>query len=285
MSFDAHELVSIGLPVFNGEAYLSEAIESLLGQTHTNIELIISDNASTDGTESIARKYAKADSRVVYFRQEENRGPSFNYLFTLDQATGRFFMWAAHDDIWALNWIEVLLLELGKNDVGVRGELQLFDSNGILREKRLPDFPRNSLVKYFFSDESEYKVHYIYSLFDTLKLRAANVNALFNNYCPDGLFVFSLLQFGALRCTQATHLMYRVHPDNLGRTYTSKWKGWRKIVYRVHPLRYYLDYVKFTTSSTGRTLISLTIPFKHIYAQTFFWYRGARELLFRRKFY
>lgn len=91
--------VSIGLPVYNGDAFLEEAIESILQQTFDDLELIISDNASTDRTQEICEKAAQVDPRVRYFRQERNLGASPNYNFTFHQARGEYFKWAAHDDI------------------------------------------------------------------------------------------------------------------------------------------------------------------------------------------
>ena len=66
--------LSIGLPVYNGEDYLAESLEAMLGQTYEDFELIISDNASTDGTADICRRYAKQDSRIRYIRQPRNLG-------------------------------------------------------------------------------------------------------------------------------------------------------------------------------------------------------------------
>jgi glycosyltransferase involved in cell wall biosynthesis len=92
--------LSIGLPVYNGQRYLAEAIDSLLGQSFTDFELIISDNASTDGTEEICRRYAAEDSRIRYFRQLRNIGANPNHNFVLDKARGELFKWAAHDDLY-----------------------------------------------------------------------------------------------------------------------------------------------------------------------------------------
>lgn len=90
--------VSIGMPVYNGEKSIREALDSLLAQTFTDFELIISDNASTDGTEAICREYVERDPRIRYVRQSENRGPIANFQFVLEEAVGEYFMWAAHDD-------------------------------------------------------------------------------------------------------------------------------------------------------------------------------------------
>jgi glycosyltransferase involved in cell wall biosynthesis len=98
--------ITVGLPVYNGQNYVAEAIESLLAQTCGDFELVISDNASTDATESICRAYAARDPRIRYHRQEVNRGAiwNFNHVFAL--ADGEYFKWAAHDDLCAPNFLE-----------------------------------------------------------------------------------------------------------------------------------------------------------------------------------
>lgn len=93
--------VSIGMPVYNGEAFIREALDALLAQTFTDFELIISDNASTDGTEAICREYALRDKRVRYVRQAKNCGAIANFQFVLKEAVSEYFMWAAADDYWA----------------------------------------------------------------------------------------------------------------------------------------------------------------------------------------
>lgn len=279
------KLVSIGLPVYNGEEFIAEAIRSILNQTYKNFELIISDNASSDSTPDIIKHYAAKDSRIKIFHQRTNQGATANFTFTLDQAKGSYFMWAAHDDYWDTQWLDSLTKEIKPEDSGVIGEIHLFDQSGTLRRKLLSDFKRNSIIKYFISDESQYKSHYMYSLFNIEKLRGANKEALLDDYRPDYLFIYSILQNGSLRSTNRTYLMYRVHCKNLGKTYTKKYRGWKKIIYRVHPLSYYLGYAKFSKGLYSRTKIYLSIPIKHIYAQCYFWVRGAREILFRRKFY
>lgn len=100
--------VSIGMPVYNGEKYIREALDSLLAQTFTDFELIISDNASIDTTSVICQEYARKDSRICYIRQSQNKGAVANFKFVLDEAVGEYFMWAAHDDVWLNNHIEVL---------------------------------------------------------------------------------------------------------------------------------------------------------------------------------
>jgi glycosyltransferase involved in cell wall biosynthesis len=93
--------LSVGLPVYNGEEYLAESLEALLGQTYEDFELIISDNASTDGTADICCRYAKQDSRIRYFCQPCNTGCSPNHNFVIKQARGELFKMASDDDLYA----------------------------------------------------------------------------------------------------------------------------------------------------------------------------------------
>ncbi len=92
--------LSIGLPVYNGEQYLSEALDALLGQSYEDFELIISDNASTDGTADICRRYVAQDPRVRYVRQPHNIGAAPNHNFVFREARGELFKWASHDDLY-----------------------------------------------------------------------------------------------------------------------------------------------------------------------------------------
>lgn len=98
--------LSVGLPVYNGEKYLEESLDALLGQSYEDFELIISDNASTDGTADICRAYGKRNSRVRYFRQPRNIGSTPNHHFAFKQARGEFFKWAAADDLYARDLLQ-----------------------------------------------------------------------------------------------------------------------------------------------------------------------------------
>ena len=92
--------LAIGLPVYNGEEYLGAAIDSILAQTFDDFTLIISDNASTDGTEQICRGYASRDKRVRYFRNDENIGGARNFNRVFELSNAEYFKWMAHDDVY-----------------------------------------------------------------------------------------------------------------------------------------------------------------------------------------
>jgi glycosyltransferase involved in cell wall biosynthesis len=98
--------VSIGMPVYNGERYLAETVDSLLAQTFKDFELIISDNGSTDRTEEICRSYAARDRRIRYHRSETNRGAAWNHNRVFQLSSGEYFKWASYDDPCAPEFLE-----------------------------------------------------------------------------------------------------------------------------------------------------------------------------------
>src|ERR1700753_3521498 len=98
--------VSLGMPVYNGEKYLEAALDSLLAQTFTSFELIVCDNASTDGTQAICERYAARDSRIRYERNERNMGASWNFNPVYSLARAPYFKQAAHDDLCEPEFLE-----------------------------------------------------------------------------------------------------------------------------------------------------------------------------------
>jgi glycosyltransferase involved in cell wall biosynthesis len=104
--------VSVGLPVYNGARWLAESVDSILSQTFTDFELILSDNASTDGTAAICQEYARRDSRVLYVRNSRNIGGMRNASQVFRMASGEYFRWAAHDDRCEPTLLERLVRDL-----------------------------------------------------------------------------------------------------------------------------------------------------------------------------
>jgi glycosyltransferase involved in cell wall biosynthesis len=138
--------VSIGLPVYNGERFIKESIDSLLTQTFTDFEIIISDNASTDSTEQICRDYLKIDKRIKYLRQGENKGALANFVVVLENSSGHYFMWASSDDKFSNNHIEKLVqsLELNHGVSVSMSNAKIIDESGIvLSQTNIQDL-RNS---------------------------------------------------------------------------------------------------------------------------------------------
>lgn len=133
--------LSIGLPVYNGENFVAESLDALLGQSYEDFELIISDNASADGTAGICRGYARRDSRVRYVRQDVNIGAAPNHNFVVGQARGELFKWASNDDLYARDLLKrcVDALDAYPHVVLAHSWTAMIDSSGeVTRAIRYP---------------------------------------------------------------------------------------------------------------------------------------------------
>ncbi|OFX17426.1 MAG: hypothetical protein A2033_07815 [Bacteroidetes bacterium GWA2_31_9] len=153
------EKITIGMPVFNDVIFIEKSLNSIINQTYSHFELIISDDGSTDGSEDICKKYADFDSRIKYIRQSKNLGISKNMEFLLGLAKSKYFMWAGDDDILAPTFIEKLIRSLennpnsissfcsfsfiDENENNLSGTLN-FDYSNKNRIKRLKYFIKNS---------------------------------------------------------------------------------------------------------------------------------------------
>jgi glycosyltransferase involved in cell wall biosynthesis len=134
--------VTIGVPVYNGDALLDECLQCLAAQTFQDFEVLVYDNASTDSTASIAQSWAARDARFRYYRQSENRGVTQNFTDVLDAATTGHFMWRAHDDVSASNFVEVTHRLLASHDRAklAVGAVRKFAEDGSPKgESRVPN--------------------------------------------------------------------------------------------------------------------------------------------------
>ena len=126
-----HPLVSVGIPCYNRPSGLRKTLECICGQTYKNIEIIVSDNGSPNfEVQSIGYEFAYKDSRVSYYRQPRDMGGLYNVKFVLKNSRGKYFMFAADDDEWEPEYIELLLKEhrSHENVLLAAGGVTLFDS-------------------------------------------------------------------------------------------------------------------------------------------------------------
>lgn len=125
-------LVSIGLPVFNGERYLEGAVRAILEQTFTDFELVVCDNASTDGTADILARLSREDRRIKVHRNPVNIGAAPNWNRVFELSTGRYFKWVAHDDLHEPEFLErtVDVLEQDPGVVLCHTQTRLIDEDG-----------------------------------------------------------------------------------------------------------------------------------------------------------
>lgn len=140
MSTSELPLVTIGLPVYNGMPTIGEALETLLLQDYPNLQIIISDNASTDGTLEACQALTRQDSRVRIISKKVNEGAVANFRAVLDAADGEFFMWAAADDYWSPQFVSRLLPAL-RADAAIGVAMCAVD-------RRLPDGTPFDLIRF-----------------------------------------------------------------------------------------------------------------------------------------
>jgi glycosyltransferase involved in cell wall biosynthesis len=133
--------VSIAVPAYNCEKYIAQSLESLLGQTYGDFELVISDNASSDGTEEICRRYAALDRRVRYVRRTENIGGPGNFRFVWSLCSGDYHKWSTADDYWHKEFLakSVAILDQNPDFVLCYPKTRLIDSDG----KTISDYEDN----------------------------------------------------------------------------------------------------------------------------------------------
>lgn len=131
-------LVSIVLPVYNGERYIAESIESCLNQTYSNIELIIVNDCSTDGSLEIAKSYVEKDSRVRIVNNEVNKKLPASLNIGHRVAKGDYVTWTSDDNKYKLTAIEKFIFELQNNDSDiVCSNFDCIDENGVFKSKRV----------------------------------------------------------------------------------------------------------------------------------------------------
>jgi glycosyltransferase involved in cell wall biosynthesis len=167
-------LVSVGLFVYNGERFIEEALNSILNQTFTDFELIISDNASTDRTGEIAQAYAERDDRIRYYRSEKNMGAGWNARRVYQLATGKYFKQAAVDDLIAPDFLQrcVEVLESDPTYVLAHSKTKVLDEDGNFVENfdRPMETDSDDAVRRFH--EMSLKDHKCYRIFGVMRMSA-----------------------------------------------------------------------------------------------------------------
>ncbi len=221
-SEEAIPTVSVGLPVFNGENYLAEAVESILGQTFEDFELIICDNASTDRTEEIARRFAALDNRVRYHRNATNIGGARNQKLAVDLSRGRYVRLAAHDDLIAPTFLEECVRELENRPDAIicfSGTIVIDEDGNQVSTYQSTRGCADRPSKRFA--ELAFRVHNcdaIYGVMRTDVLRRAK--PLSNYIDADKVFLSGLAMQGPFHALDRPLFYKRFHPKN----YVADWR-------------------------------------------------------------
>ena len=202
--------VTIGVPVFNGENGLEDCLLCLLNGTYENIEIVISDNASTDGTYDIIAKFEKLDDRIRAIRQESNIGAVPNFKAVADSANSPLFMWRAHDDTSSDNFVEALVASIQKHPTAA-----LAAPNVLTRKRNKADrsrnFPTGKTQPLGWRSMYQARAGWMYGLFRTDFAQAAIARVL--NHYPhvhawDMLMLLDVLLHGGATGTNDTTFVH-----------------------------------------------------------------------------
>jgi hypothetical protein len=207
-------LVTVGVPVWNGARFLHDVFPMLRNQSYPNLDILVADNASTDETEAICREYQASDSRIRYTRHERNLGMTGNFNFLLDQARGKYFMFAAVDDCWAPTFVETCV-RLLESDPTVACAFPMFvyiDKDGhVLGPPQKLEYPAQSTFARLAHFAAKYQDHCFYGLLRTEmagRVRQAHwwsplKDVLHDNVYP---FVCGLIAGGRVVCPSESPL-------------------------------------------------------------------------------
>ena len=167
-------LLSVGLFVYNGERFLEETLDSILSQTFTDFELIISDNASTDRTGEISEAYVRRDDRIRYYRGEKNMGAGWNVRRVYELATGKYFKWAAADDILEPNFLRrcIEVLESDPDCVVAYAKTKEIDENGTFIKNYVTPMRADSNDPVERFREMLLIYHWCYQIFGVMRMAA-----------------------------------------------------------------------------------------------------------------
>lgn len=219
--------VSVGLPVYNGARHIVDAVDSILGQTFSDFELIISDNASTDATPEICREYARTDGRVRYYRNPTNRGALYNFARVFDLARGEYFKWAAHDDVLAPTFLArcVGRLDADPRAVLCATKIDVVDDGGALMG-RSPDPiavsapTAHGRLREFFAQPKTHQ-----TVFGVIRRETLSRTRLFGSwYGSDRSFLMELTLFGGFARVDEPLFLHREHDGRSDRaSSTMRW--------------------------------------------------------------
>lgn len=217
-------LVSIGMPVYNGEKFIRAAIDSILSQTYSNFELIISDNNSTDGTAKICREYAARDERIYVHQNSHNEGAARNFNKVFNLSKGTYFKWAAHDDLIAPDLIEKCLIVLEQNPdfVLCHSQVRIIDEQGNFVRSYNTKLQTDSLNPVKRCYELLFP-HLNYQIYGVIRSSVLRQTRLYENYgYGEGVLTLELGLLGPFYEISEYLLFARKHPQqSMGLFYTT----------------------------------------------------------------
>ncbi len=218
----SHPRVTVGVPVFNGESFIAETLDSLLNQTFTDFEIVISDNASTDRTEQICRTYATRDARIRYDRSEVNRGAAWNHNHVFELARGEYFKWNSADDVCAPEFLARCVASLDDDPAAVMAcsNVSVIDDYGdIVKPGFIPPevASRSALERFRRTIQTNHWCFNVYGVIRVAVLRRTDLIGRFLG--SDRVLLSHLCLFGRCVLISDTLLFNRDHPGRFNRVF------------------------------------------------------------------
>jgi len=274
------------MPVYNGEKYIRKALDSLLSQTFSDFELIISDNASTDTTQAICEEYCKCDKRISYFRQSVNIGAINNFLYVLNRSSCAYFMWVSCDDLWDKNWVEILLNNMNSETAISFGRvIEIWPDGSINKVYPAMSFPLMAVLrvmKLLWLDAPN-KAMLVFGLFHRKYFNSLKGNMALKYFVPIDMyielyFIYKIAHDGNIITTDSTSLYKRLggasssHLAGIAlhahRPASLSTLGFSKFVKRgldalnpVNLIKYNLLYINVPSPLYMKLLVLLMLPF------------------------
>lgn len=211
--------VSIGVPVYNGQKYIRFTLDSLLAQTFTDFEIIVTDNCSTDTTPQIVAEYAARDSRIRYVKNPTNIGPARNYKVSMDLARGEYFKWNPADDVCAPEFLAkcVKVLDADPSVVVAYPRTKVIDTTGAIVDDYLYEIsfdhpePATRLWRMMTVDHKRHGAHELYGVIRTAELR--KTPGMRTHVRGDSVLLARFALLGRLRRIEEPLFFNRDHSD------------------------------------------------------------------------
>lgn len=258
---DRRPRVSVGVAVYNGEAFVAQALSALQAQTFSDFEIIISDNGSTDRTSEICQSYAAGDPRVRYYRSDTNRGAAWNHNRVFELARGEFFKWNSADDVCAPEFLSRCVAALDAEPAAVMActnVLEIDEHGHTLCTRVIPGetIAGGPVTRFKRNIRLDHLCLHIYGLIRADVLRQTDLIGSYTD--SDRVLLAHLSLFGHFVLIPETLSLNRHHPQRS----TQQYVGWRSRTVWFDPalqhrkiFPFWLEYARFW-QSIGRSPLS-----------------------------
>ena len=292
MNKNSKPKISIGIPVYNGDKYLSLLLNTLLEQSYANFEIIISNNDSSDLTNKICLDYASRDDRIHYILQDKPIKAYDNYKVVLDNSNGKYFMWIAADDLLGdKNYLKHLNDNISDKYDYYITEVSIIDSEGLTIRSNIMQGFKDCITQFDFINESLLiNSHQVYGLFLINKLKDdfKYLNECKNLSCyNEGLFVHAISAKRKGKFLPNAEKLYRRHENN----WSSRVKATKLfvsfIMYSTKSIKYLISLKSFSTLEKIRLIrrkFSTDLPYIAYLALASIWQTfGLKKISFLKK--